>query len=250
MSDGAEQQGSTHQVANPYLDMDPDDINHVHSIDYNEMHDLMNALPPGWRRLDPREVGPGSPPYVHDPTGETSWRNPNLSKIMAVVEGAQENERVQGKRKDGSSAASGADGRRHRVKKLRLMLQAGAPLGAVEQKARLEGVDMSLVLSPPSDEVADEDDGRAVVSDGEEQGDEGGISSIPETLVRKYKRMLKAGVPLDRVQQLAGIEAGASPEEVVAAVAQERSGEKKKAAERSEDPRMAKFVRMQKVDCA
>ena len=36
------------------------------------------------------------------------------------------------------------------------------------------------------------------------------MTAIPETLVQKYKCMIKAGVPMDRVQQLAGIETGAS----------------------------------------
>lgn len=33
-------------------------------------------------------------------------------------------------------------------------------------------------------------------------------STIQETLVRKYKRMIKVGVPLDYVQQLAVVETG------------------------------------------
>eukprot|EP00956_Cyclotella_meneghiniana_P020534 scaffold36344_cov56-Cyclotella_meneghiniana.AAC.7 len=92
------------------------------------------------------------------------------------------------------------------VKKLRLLLQAGAELGAVEQKAKLEGVDMKLVLSPSSmqqQHAADDDDNV-----------NGKNKTIPETLIKKYKRMLKAGLPMNRVQQLAGVEAGVTPEEV------------------------------------
>ena len=96
------------------------------------------------------------------------------------------------------------------------MLQAGAPLGAVEQKTKLEGIDMALVLSP-SDEGKD-GDGKTVVSDNEARIAAAAAAAIPETLVKEYKRMIKAGVPMDRVQQLAGVETGASPEQVASIV--------------------------------
>jgi len=98
------------------------------------------------------------------------------------------------------------------------MLQAGAPLGAVEQKTKLEGIDMALVLSP-SDEGKDGNE-KAVVSDNEEEtaAAAAAAAAIPETLVKEYKRMIKAGVPMDRVQQLAGVETGASPEQVASIV--------------------------------
>ena len=78
------------------------------------------------------------------------------------------------------------------AKKLRLMLKAGAPLGAVQQKAKLEGVDMAIVLSSSSDENKVNNE----------------LTMIPEILIKKYKRMLKAGITMDRVQQLASIETG------------------------------------------
>jgi hypothetical protein len=40
-----------------------------------------------------------------------------------------------------SAKSSSVDSPNAKVKKLRLLLQAGAPLGAVEQKARMEGVE-------------------------------------------------------------------------------------------------------------
>ena len=112
---------------------------------------------------------------------------------MDVVNTSQEN-----KRKDVTEYATVSN---KQVKKHE------SPLGAVEQKAKLEGIDMSLVLSPSSD--AEEMDGdskknSSIVSDdeGEEGNEKKPTASIPETLVKKYKRMFKAGVPMDRVQQL------------------------------------------------
>jgi hypothetical protein len=136
---------------------------------------------------------------------------------------------TQGKRKDltSNNAANGT-----KLKKLRLLLQAGAPLGVFEQKAKLEGIDIALVLSPPADK-------------NEEGGEEDGKTFIPETLVKKYKRMIKAGVPMDRAQHLAGIETGASPEQVasiIQGIGREKTGVKE---ESVVNPLLSKFRRMQ-----
>jgi len=236
----------TYRVENPYEDMDPDDINHVHSINYDEMANLINKLPPGWIRLAPDDMAEGNqsrPPYLHEPTGETSWKNPNLRRIMNIVDEGHQTQLSKRKEEGGYDPKQ--------VKKLRLMLQAGAPLGAVEQRAKMEGIDMSHVLSPSSseEEAKKKDDARMVVSDTEEDATsaEKKKADIPETLVKKYKRMWKAGTPLGAVQQLAGRETGASPEEVEAIL---QGGENEGAVV---DPsalvntRMAKFVRMQKA---
>ena len=63
------------------------------------------------------------------------------------------------------------------------------------------------------------------------QDDGGKQSAIQETLVRKYKCMIKVGVPLDRVQQLAGVKTGASAKQVASIVQQGgplREGEEEK----------------------
>lgn len=231
------EEGHDTGVFNPYDQMDRDDINYVHTANYDAVRTLVEKLPPGWKRRDPKEVGPGQPPYAHD-SGATSWRNPNFRQVMDVVDARNE---ALGAADGGGGGGRAAHGKR--VKKLRLMLQAGAPLGAVEQRAKLEGIDMALVLSP-SDEKKEDDK----VGAGREGDDQEGVP-IPETLVKKYKRMVKAGVPLDRVHQLAGVEAGASPEQVDSVL---KGGGRDGSAEEKDErpcknPRMAKFVRMQKA---
>ena len=42
--------------------------------------------------------------------------------------------------------------------------------------------------------------------------------AIQETFIRKYKRMVKAEVPLDCVQQLAGVKTGSSAKQVASIV--------------------------------
>ena len=129
-----------------------------------------------------------------------------------------------------------------KVKKLRLLLQAGAPLGAVEQKARIEGVDMELVLSPSNAKPNNNDS---------MERDELQLA-IPETLLKKYKRMMKAGLPLDRVQQLAGVEAGVSPEEVERVLGNNNGsriadGHVTIGSEKEGGAEFVKFLRMQKA---
>lgn len=228
----------------PYEDMDPDDPNYIHGMHYDQVHELINSLPSGWIRLDPSDLEPGQPPYLHEPTGKTSYRSPNFDKVMDLANATHE----EGKRKHVGSN----EGYAKKVKKLRLMLQAGAPLGAVEQKAKLEGIDISVVLSPKSGGDGAE---QASVTD-----DEGELSSIaiPVTLEKKYKRMFKAGVPLDRIQQLAGVETSASPEKVASLLRDCKGKEKEETESNAEsvgsenndavaDSRMIKFVRMQKA---
>ena len=85
----------------PFEGMDPDNINYVHSINYDEMRDVMHSLPPGWKRLDAEALKPGQPHYVHEPMGETSWKNPNMDKLMNIAD-----ELVGKKRKENNGANS------------------------------------------------------------------------------------------------------------------------------------------------
>jgi hypothetical protein len=64
--------------------------------------------------------------------------------------------------------------------------------------------------------------------------------------------MIKAGIPLDRVQQLAGVEAGVSPEEIERILGNNENinnnvgGEGVNCNEKDVDAKYVKFVRMQK----
>ena len=195
------------------------------------MRKLLTSLPEGWIRRDPKDISPNQPPYLHEPSGEVSWKNPNASKIIKIVnENDSSNKATKHKMSNDAGNANKA------VKRLKLMLKAGAPLGAVEQKAELDGVDMSLVLSSSSDEEGD--------------GANENQTSIPEILVKKYKRMLKAGLPMDRIKQLASIETNASPEEIEAIVSAPpvaAAGITKKMEQTAQQRRVGKFLRMQKA---
>ncbi|KAL7502880.1 hypothetical protein ACHAXN_001232 [Cyclotella atomus] len=211
--------------SSPYYQMDPDNINYRHTANYQVYQDLFTNLPEGWMRLPSSELKPGQPPYLHQPSGRTSFRHPNSRVIMKLG--------------SGNSNMMGGNSPNAKVKKLRLLLQAGAPLGAVEQKARMEGVDIKLVLSHSSSNNGKE---------GEELQ-----AAIPEMLLKKYKRMIKAGLPLDRVQQLAGVETGVSPEEIERilgnndTITNNADAQVKDGNEKEVNAKYAKFARMQQA---
>jgi hypothetical protein len=186
----------------------------------------MKSLPEGWIRRDPKDISPNQPPYLHEPSGQVSWKNPNYVGIMNKLNTSAAKHKM-------ANHADGDKNNNKSVKKLRLMLKAGAPLGAIEQKAKLEGVDMAIVLSSSSDE---------------NNGDNG-YQTIPEILIKKYKRMLKAGIAMDRIQQLASIETGASPEvvESIVTAAPPVAVDGAEIMYQAAQKRLAKFLRMQKA---
>jgi hypothetical protein len=202
------------------------------SLDVDEMQKRLQSLPEGWIYRDPKDISPNQPPYLHEPSGQVSWKNPNYVDTMNEVKLDKASTTFASKHK----MVNRADGDKHNnksVKKLRLMLKAGAPLGAVEQKALLEGIDMAIVLSSSSDENIGENY----------------YQTIPEILIKKYKRMIKAGIAMNRIKQLASIETGVSPEEVESIVTSATpeavggAGIMEQAAQK----RLEKFLRMQKA---
>eukprot|EP00574_Skeletonema_japonicum_P012330 CAMPEP_0201718278 /NCGR_PEP_ID=MMETSP0593-20130828/3826_1 /ASSEMBLY_ACC=CAM_ASM_000672 /TAXON_ID=267983 /ORGANISM="Skeletonema japonicum, Strain CCMP2506" /LENGTH=942 /DNA_ID=CAMNT_0048208537 /DNA_START=9 /DNA_END=2834 /DNA_ORIENTATION=+ len=212
----------------PFEGIDPDNINYVPKA--YEIHKLMTSLPEGWIRRDPKDISPNQPPYLHEPSGQVSWRNPNHVAIMKLVN-QEDNTTTTPKHKMVNSAEKNSKSSVKSVKKLRLMLKAGAPLGAVEQKASLEGIDMGSVLSSSDDDDENNSRGKSQVI-------------IPEILVKKYKRMLKAGIPMDRVQQLASIETDASPEQVESIVTTYVPPVSEITKDLSHQKSFAKFVKM------
>lgn len=207
---------------NPYEGTTEDDPNFVYKEAYERYHDLLNSdLPEGWKKGNP--ANGEKAPYVHE-DGRVSWKNPNSAKIQAFLKEMETHKKEQeeqemtkenNKRKQISLSSSWRHhpSQRCTIKKLRLMLtKAGAPLEVVERRAAVEGIDMALVLQHEEECASSQD---VVAFDNNENN-----SNFPEppaspVLLKKYKRMLKSGVPLPQVQQLAGIEAGMSFEQVV-----------------------------------
>jgi len=94
------------------------------------------------------------------------------------------------------------------LSKLRKMLEAGIPVGAVEQRANMLGLDMSLVLGNGDGE-------KDATKKTTTTGTDNPKGKIPPHLLNKYQRMLRNNVPLKGVQCQAFIDGEWSPEDLL-----------------------------------
>mmetsp|Transcript_30278 Transcript_30278/g.73700 ORF Transcript_30278/g.73700 Transcript_30278/m.73700 type:complete len:1058 (-) Transcript_30278:143-3316(-) len=245
MAAAGQENDNNNNPNNPFEGMTEDDPNFVYKVHYEKYHDLINNLPSGWTRGDNEKNNEA--PYIHE-DGRVSYRNPNWKKIKSfmkemddlkrqhLLQQEEEEEEEEGKEattekmENTASSSSSPSWRQHpkrsMIKKLRLMLTAaGAPLEVVERRAAMEGIDMDLVLQQ---RTTTPDEGLVTVkkdlvdaadgAEGNADGDAATVSPSPNVssfLLKKYKRMIKVGIPLPQVQQLASIEANLSPEQVV-----------------------------------
>lgn len=182
---------------------DPNDPNFAH-LDVYKKFEKLQELPEGWtRNLDP--TGDCKAPYIHV-SGMESFRHPNRPLMDKLIKELQDAEKASlDKMKEETETRTAAAVPPHvrgNIKKLRMMLQSGIPPAAVEQKAKLLGVDMAMVL------------GEAKEQDSSSEGP----TSIPAPLLKKYKRMIKSGVPLKGVQAQAFLDGSWTPEQVVDAL--------------------------------
>ena len=108
----------------------------------------MNELPEGWIRNPQYEIGSVEAPYIYEPTGKKSWKNPNHNKIMNLVNTANKMKYSNTSMVSSPPSANKYSDKHNKmmIKKLRLMLQAGAPLHVVERRAAIENINMEAVL--------------------------------------------------------------------------------------------------------
>jgi hypothetical protein len=149
---------------------------------YDRYLSILNTLPEGWSRNPQAGSVNGEAPFVHVSTGQVSWKHPNHDQLKSFLQQQEEQQKHQAMaRNDDTSwnAPTDADAVQYQVrptstagvaassssssssllllsssfqqdqkmiKKLRLMLQAGAPLEVVERRAAVAKIDMSVVL--------------------------------------------------------------------------------------------------------
>lgn len=186
-----------------FVDVDPTDPNSVHYAVLKKLEQLYNQLPEGWTRN--HDLSKSKAPFLHE-DGRESFRHPNRAAIQLATEQfqAQAMAKLLATNKNQTIDKFRATANRGMIKKLRMMVQMGIPLEYVEQRAKVEGMDLSVVLG-----------------DNKQQAEEEGTepqSVIPTPLIKKYKRMIKSGVPLKGVQSQAFVDGRWTPEQVVAAL--------------------------------
>lgn len=151
------------------------------------MQSLIVNLPEGWTRTwDPPRA-----PFRHV-DGRESYRHPNRPAIQSFTE-----LHAQAKLKLTKSTVDSQ--RMHsEIQRFRKMLDMGIPLETVEQSAKLVGINIADIVDE-SKELEDLDLGA---------------SPIPVSFVKKYRKMLKTGVPLKGIQATAFLDGGWSSEQV------------------------------------
>jgi hypothetical protein len=140
---------------------DQDDAHHL----YERYMNILNTLPEGWSRNPKAGSVNGEAPFVHASSGKVSWKHPShvaLKEFSFVHEEEQKRQSEDSNMADAdvlqyqvrpitsviASYASSLSSKHEQkiIKMLRLMLQTGAPLEAVERRAAIENIDMSMVL--------------------------------------------------------------------------------------------------------
>lgn len=183
-----------------FENFDIDDANYREEYDYDVLatiQELYNKLPNGWIKNNDKK-NPGEAPFIHPESGKTSWKHPNRAEIVKVAAEAQKKK----KKKEKKKATPNNHKSNPMIQRLKKMVKSGIPLGAVEQRARLEGItDMSIFLEDDNNN----DDASATLdttmtTSPEERKEQEDYS------FQKYRLMVKNGIPVGAVQQKAKID--------------------------------------------
>eukprot|EP00551_Chaetoceros_affinis_P006575 CAMPEP_0203666356 /NCGR_PEP_ID=MMETSP0090-20130426/3396_1 /ASSEMBLY_ACC=CAM_ASM_001088 /TAXON_ID=426623 /ORGANISM="Chaetoceros affinis, Strain CCMP159" /LENGTH=926 /DNA_ID=CAMNT_0050530207 /DNA_START=126 /DNA_END=2906 /DNA_ORIENTATION=- len=196
--------------------MDPSDPNYDPNYKHHRLvakiQRFLHTMPPGWKQNPKVGTKSGEAPYVHE-DGRVSWKNPNADQINAILEAAREEEEKELQLQDLSNEEKASDEvqvqattarNRRFLKKYRLMVKRGVPMEAVKQQARLvDGIDVDesdLLLAEMPKKSSDKGDSGSGSIGQKEQRKKG----LPnQKLLKKYRLMVKSGVPIEAVKQQA-----------------------------------------------
>jgi len=160
-----------------------------------QLKEMIDSMPPGWTRN--KQGGDGSAPYVHE-DGHVSWKHPRRQQMDAFI---QEMRAKYQTAETAPTLNNSVD--RSMLKRLRMMLKSGVPLKAVEQRALVEGIDPVLILE--DDETTPRSNDTVALKESSEKR----VHHHPNQegrVLKKFRMMIKAGVPMKAVQQLADVE--------------------------------------------
>jgi Subunit CCDC53 of WASH complex len=155
---------------------------------------LYEILPAGWSK---NTTNLGSPPFVHD-DGRVSWKHPARDEMNQVIaEMAGSNAVVSMMTNDQKSL----------VKRYRRMLSSGVPAAAVEQRARLEGVDPVLIYAEEEDaDILSQSPAQPMKEITNNNNKPKMMTSVQMSTLKRFEKMIKAGIPIKAVQQAANVQ--------------------------------------------
>jgi hypothetical protein len=154
-----------------------------------KIQNAYETLPDGWRKNTAAEKGA---PFVHK-DGRESWKHPGRDALKKLWD---TNVAGMSKKRGGGPSQQ----QERLLKRLRSMVKNGVPIGAVEQRARLEGIDPTLLLPDANESEEPKKKSPQKITDGHKKS--------PLT---KYRKMLEAGIPMAAVEQRAVTVDGVDP---------------------------------------
>jgi len=190
-SEGSKAKANHQPVALPFDESSPEYEQMLKKIET-----AYKTLPPGWRRGEQGKDEPYAP-FIHDEDKKYVWKHPGRDQIEQIMKDAQ-NQHPEAW--SDSSKTSDAEETRW-LKKFRKMLQSGIPQAAVEQRARLQGIDPAKIFQSDEGEDAKQE---------EEENPGINIETAKEkSMLEKSRKMLENGIPQGAVEQrlrIAGID--------------------------------------------
>lgn len=128
--------------------LDPDDEANGKKYQYllQSIQNMYDTLPPGWIKNDRVGSKSNEAPFLHE-DGRISWKHPNSDEINALIQAAKVIEAEErgsvvnsSLHKEGDTKKEKID--KHLLKKYRLMVERGVPIGAVKQNAKvIDGIE-------------------------------------------------------------------------------------------------------------
>ena len=207
--------------------LDPNDPNYKHHQLISKIQKEINDLPHGWKRNEKFGTQRNEPPYIHD-DGRVSWKNPNYDKIQAAMEVAKKEEEKEALNSNNDyEVISSKEGEKkidcRLLKKYRLMVQRGVPIGAVKQSAQvidnieLDDSDLLETENKKKSSISTKDHSKLQeekdVKRSNDSKDRVEVKAAnhhssfktdqEKAMIKKYKRMMKSGMPLAAIKNMA-----------------------------------------------
>ncbi|CAB9515173.1 AAA family ATPase [Seminavis robusta] len=156
-----------------------------------KIQDMYDTLPDGWSK-NPNPGKNGSAPFVHV-DGRVSWKHPSreqMNKVISDMTGSKDGLKIP-------------DDKKVLIKRYRSMLQSGVPKPAVEQRARLEGVDPAMIYAAEEEQPSADKPRKKYGAAAKKAGC---VTAYQNGALKRFRQMIKAGLPMAAVKQAADLQ--------------------------------------------
>lgn len=115
-------------------ELNPDDPNYKHQALLQRIQNAYDTMPQGWSKNSKIGTKSDEAPY-YNVDGRKSWKDPNAEEINAIIESSKKEESNHNESKTQDEEEEKTDIDPRLLKKYRMMVKRGVPVGAVKQNA-------------------------------------------------------------------------------------------------------------------